>query len=106
MCACSVCGGKDQPASQILCDDCDQAFHIWCLSPPLKQVPEEDEWLVVYSREKEREGTGDVELDCVCVCVCCCCCCCCCVGIVQIVCVCVCVMYRVYLKYVKIEVYC
>ena len=50
-----VCGGKDQPASQILCDDCDQAFHIWCLSPPLKQVPEEDEWLVVYSRERERE---------------------------------------------------
>jgi E3 ubiquitin-protein ligase UHRF1 len=43
-CACSVCGGKDQPGSQILCDDCDQAFHIWCLSPPLGQVPEEDEW--------------------------------------------------------------
>ena len=75
MCACSVCGGKDQPASQILCDDCDQAFHIWCLSPPLKQVPEEDEWLVVYSRERERDREGDVELDC----------CCCCVGIVQIV---------------------
>ena len=44
VCACSVCGGKDQPANQILCDDCDQAFHIWCLSPPLEQVPEEDEW--------------------------------------------------------------
>ena len=40
-CACSVCGGKDQPGSQILCDDCDQAFHIWCLSPPLEQVPAE-----------------------------------------------------------------
>ena len=43
-CACSVCGGKDQPESQILCDDCDQAYHIWCLSPPLDAVPDEDEW--------------------------------------------------------------
>ena len=67
MCACSVCGGKDQPASQILCDDCDQAFHIWCLSPPLKQVPEEDEWLVVYSRERKR-GLEMLNLI-VCVCV-------------------------------------
>ena len=53
-CACSVCGGKDQPGSQILCDDCDLAFHIWCLSPPLEQVPEEDEWLE-RQRERERE---------------------------------------------------
>ena len=43
-CACSVCGGKDGPEKQILCDECDQAYHLWCLAPPLESVPDEDEW--------------------------------------------------------------
>lgn len=43
-CACSVCGGKNDPDKQILCDECDQAYHLWCLSPPLETVPDEDEW--------------------------------------------------------------
>ncbi len=43
-CACSVCGGKNDPDKQILCDECDQAYHLWCLSTPLQTVPEEDEW--------------------------------------------------------------
>ena len=43
-CACSVCGGKDGPDKQILCDECDMAYHLWCLSPPLEDVPECDEW--------------------------------------------------------------
>ena len=45
-CACSVCGGKDSPDKQIICDECDMAFHLWCLSPVLETVPEEDEWCV------------------------------------------------------------
>ena len=45
-CACSVCGGKDSPDKQILCDECDCAYHLWCLSPPLQTVPEVDEWYV------------------------------------------------------------
>ncbi len=43
-CACSVCGGKEEPDKQLLCDECDQAYHLWCLSTPLESVPEEDEW--------------------------------------------------------------
>ncbi len=43
-CACSVCGGKDSPDKQILCDECDQAYHLWCLVPKLKTVPESDDW--------------------------------------------------------------
>ena len=43
-CACSVCGGKDTPDKQILCDECDMAYHLWCLSPPLDTVPDVDEW--------------------------------------------------------------
>ncbi len=43
-CACCVCGGKDGPDKQLLCDECDQAYHLWCLTPPLETVPESDEW--------------------------------------------------------------
>ena len=43
-CACSVCGGKDDPAKQLLCDECDMAYHLWCLNPPLSTIPDVDEW--------------------------------------------------------------
>ncbi|KAJ8306437.1 hypothetical protein KUTeg_016982 [Tegillarca granosa] len=43
-CACCVCGGKNDPEKQILCDECDQAYHLQCVNPPLDKVPEEDEW--------------------------------------------------------------
>jgi len=41
-CACSVCGGKESPERQILCDECNQAFHLWCLDPKLDSVPDDD----------------------------------------------------------------
>ena len=43
-CACSVCGGKDSPDKQILCDDCDMAYHLWCLTPKLDAVPDCEDW--------------------------------------------------------------
>ena len=45
-CACSVCGGKQDPDKQILCDECDMAFHLWCLDPPLTDVPDDEDWCV------------------------------------------------------------
>ncbi len=43
-CACSVCGGKDSPDKQILCDECDMAYHLWCLVPKLDTAPDTDDW--------------------------------------------------------------
>ncbi|GFO08485.1 E3 ubiquitin-protein ligase uhrf1 [Plakobranchus ocellatus] len=42
-CGCSVCAEKKDPEKTILCDECDDPFHIYCLNPPLEKVPEEDE---------------------------------------------------------------
>ncbi|KAM9307770.1 E3 ubiquitin-protein ligase UHRF1-like [Gastrophryne carolinensis] len=42
MCACHVCGGKQDPDKQLLCDECDMAFHLYCLDPPLAAPPDED----------------------------------------------------------------
>ncbi|XP_073485733.1 E3 ubiquitin-protein ligase UHRF1-like [Aquarana catesbeiana] len=44
MCACHVCGGKQDPAKQLLCDECDMAFHMYCLHPPLTALPQDDDW--------------------------------------------------------------
>ncbi|XP_056374998.1 E3 ubiquitin-protein ligase UHRF1-like [Hyla sarda] len=44
MCACHVCGGKQDPEKQLLCDECDKAFHIYCLDPPLSALPDVDDW--------------------------------------------------------------
>ncbi|XP_012863103.1 E3 ubiquitin-protein ligase UHRF1 [Echinops telfairi] len=44
ICACHLCGGKQDPGKQLMCDECDMAFHMYCLRPPLSSVPEEDEW--------------------------------------------------------------
>lgn len=40
----SQCGGKENPGDQLLCDECDMAYHIYCLVPPLKAIPDDDEW--------------------------------------------------------------
>ena len=51
-CACSVCGGKENPDKQILCDECDMAYHLWCLNPPLSSVPDVDEWYALCTHSK------------------------------------------------------
>ena len=41
--ACGLCGSSGREDESLLCDDCDGAFHMHCLSPPLSSVPE-GEW--------------------------------------------------------------
>ncbi|XP_074619358.1 E3 ubiquitin-protein ligase UHRF1-like isoform X3 [Acropora palmata] len=65
-CACHKCGGKENPGDQLLCDECDMAYHIYCLVPPLKAIPDDDEWYcpqckndtseVIHAGEKLRES--------------------------------------------------
>ncbi|KAG7264505.1 hypothetical protein CRUP_020643 [Coryphaenoides rupestris] len=43
-CSCCVCGGKQDAHMQLLCDECNMAFHIYCLSPPLASIPDDDDW--------------------------------------------------------------
>uniref|UniRef100_A0A8C6RXX4 E3 ubiquitin-protein ligase UHRF n=1 Tax=Nannospalax galili TaxID=1026970 RepID=A0A8C6RXX4_NANGA len=43
-CACHVCGQREAPDKQLLCDECDLAFHLYCLEPKLSSVPTEPEW--------------------------------------------------------------
>ncbi|KAI5965687.1 uncharacterized protein KGF55_001049 [Candida pseudojiufengensis] len=36
---CLICGDNDDPEETLLCDNCDNAYHMKCLNPPLKQIP-------------------------------------------------------------------
>ena len=39
---CRICGCGDGEEEMLLCDGCDDAFHIYCLVPPLPAVPKGD----------------------------------------------------------------
>uniref|UniRef100_A0A8C2ZBY7 E3 ubiquitin-protein ligase UHRF n=1 Tax=Cyclopterus lumpus TaxID=8103 RepID=A0A8C2ZBY7_CYCLU len=43
-CNCHICGIKQDPDKQLLCDECDMAFHTYCLNPPLTTIPEDEDW--------------------------------------------------------------
>ncbi|GBM23571.1 E3 ubiquitin-protein ligase UHRF1 [Araneus ventricosus] len=55
ICSCHICGGKDQPEKQILCDECDLPYHLWCLTPPLTEIPKEDDWYCPDCKVDETE---------------------------------------------------
>ncbi|MEJ1269824.1 ubiquitin-like containing PHD and RING finger domains 1 [Cricetulus griseus] len=54
-CACHVCGGREAPEKQLLCDECDMAFHLYCLQPQLTCVPPEPEWYCPSCRTDSSE---------------------------------------------------
>ncbi|KAK7010488.1 E3 ubiquitin-protein ligase UHRF1 [Biomphalaria glabrata] len=57
-CGCVHCGDKKDPDKTILCDECNQAFHLYCLKPPLESVPDEEEW---YCPECKNDDTAIVK---------------------------------------------
>ncbi|XP_023662314.1 E3 ubiquitin-protein ligase UHRF1 isoform X2 [Paramormyrops kingsleyae] len=55
MCNCYVCGIKQDPDKQLLCDECDMAFHMYCLNPPLTTIPEDEDWYCPSCRNDVNE---------------------------------------------------
>jgi len=41
-CGCSRCGGKEDPETQLFCEECQYVTHMACLNPPLEKIPEGD----------------------------------------------------------------
>lgn len=41
---CEICGSGDREDIMLLCDVCDRGFHTICLTPPLEDIPDENEW--------------------------------------------------------------
>ncbi|XP_021188039.3 E3 ubiquitin-protein ligase UHRF1 [Helicoverpa armigera] len=41
-CGCYLCAGKEFPDKMLLCDECNNGYHMICLDPPLTELPEGD----------------------------------------------------------------
>ena len=54
-CGCTVCGGKQDSHHLLLCDECNDAFHLQCLSPPLTELPSDDYWYCPSCKRDENE---------------------------------------------------
>ncbi|XP_066503598.1 E3 ubiquitin-protein ligase UHRF1 isoform X2 [Hoplias malabaricus] len=54
-CNCHVCGVKQDPEKQLLCDECDMAFHTYCLNPPLTSIPDDEDWYCPECRNDASE---------------------------------------------------
>ncbi|EMG47480.1 JHD2 Histone demethylase JHD2 [Candida maltosa Xu316] len=55
---CLICGEHDHPSETLLCDNCDNPFHMKCLNPPLSSVPATN-WYC----DKCLIGTGEYGFD-------------------------------------------
>ncbi|XP_049573260.1 E3 ubiquitin-protein ligase UHRF1 [Syngnathus scovelli] len=54
-CNCNICGIKQDPDKQLLCDECDLAYHTYCLNPPLTTIPEDEDWYCPKCRTDSNE---------------------------------------------------
>ena len=62
-CGCAKCGGKNDPETIIICDECQSGYHLKCIG--LQTVPEEEEWFcpsckneddIVKAGQKQEDG--------------------------------------------------
>ncbi|XP_029037655.2 E3 ubiquitin-protein ligase UHRF1-like [Osmia bicornis bicornis] len=54
-CGCRICAGKEDEHNLLLCDECNFAYHLRCLNPPLTSIPEEDYWYCPECKNDENE---------------------------------------------------
>jgi RNase H-like domain found in reverse transcriptase/Reverse transcriptase (RNA-dependent DNA polymerase)/Integrase zinc binding domain/PHD-finger len=67
--ACCICQSPDNEADMLLCDGCNQGYHIYCLKPALPAVPSEAIWICEDCRSvgideetvKQREDYVDAD---------------------------------------------
>ena len=52
---CELCKGGHHEDKILLCDQCDRGCHLFCLNPPLEQVPQ-GHWVCPLCREAEAAG--------------------------------------------------
>jgi len=59
---CKVCKSKDDEEKMLLCDGCDCGFHIFCMKPPMKKIPEgDDDWFCKPCKAGVERMTKSVE---------------------------------------------
>ncbi|KAJ1894583.1 hypothetical protein LPJ66_005101 [Kickxella alabastrina] len=62
-CGCFTCGGKDDEAHTLACDECGYYYHMRCLAVPLKEVPEGDWYCDLCRNDPNDIVIGETKLD-------------------------------------------
>lgn len=57
---CKICRKKTDESKLLLCDECNQPFHMFCLRPALSEVPEEDWFCAACVPQHQRRKSKDV----------------------------------------------
>ncbi|XP_016114965.1 PHD and RING finger domain-containing protein 1-like [Sinocyclocheilus grahami] len=58
--SCEVCGGQDREDRLLLCDGCDDGYHMECLTPPLDAVPVEEWFCPVCIAHNRTSGSEQI----------------------------------------------
>ena len=53
---CTKCHKGDQEESLLLCDECNQGFHTFCLNPPISIIPKNSWYCLECSKHQEHSG--------------------------------------------------
>jgi hypothetical protein len=59
---CSVCGRGDREEVLLLCDGCQMGFHTFCLSPPLDEVPSNNNWMCEHCMDYDNIDSSSDEV--------------------------------------------
>ena len=60
---CRHCGRSDHAEAMLLCDGCNQGYHIHCLNPPLRRVPRGDWFCFKCERANRKRRRADDRYD-------------------------------------------
>merc|ERR1712223_2272443 len=56
-CGCTVCGSREDAGKQLFCEECEFSTHMYCLDPPLEEIPDDD-WYCPLCKNDESEIVG------------------------------------------------
>lgn len=59
---CEVCHSGCDDDNMLICDGCEKLYHLYCLNPPLSEVPEGD-WFCKSCKEYNDDVSSDVEIE-------------------------------------------
>lgn len=60
---CRVCGEREDATSSLICDSCDEVFHMACINVRMKIVPRVDEWLCRPCKKKRKMSKENDQAD-------------------------------------------
>merc|ERR1712226_234016 len=60
-CGCTVCGSREDAEKQLFCEECELSTHMYCLDPPLEEIPDDD-WYCPLCKNDESEIVGKGEM--------------------------------------------